>query len=370
MPDQPPALKFSWLLGDEGYQRVCLLFWVITSSAYALYILLLFYCASIGLADIRHVWFILIASVCGLGTFYAILRSGRSKNFADPSLSVQQMAFAVVTTGMLYVLTPGLRGVFLLQAPVVLVFGAFTLTPRNCRLLGVFAVLVQAVATVLSIWLNAKEGSTQVEIIFFISAVVVFIMATDMAGRLSAIREQLREQKKQLQQALDQNALLARQDELTTLPNRRHAIEMMAYEERRTRRDKVRPSVCMIDIDHFKRINDTHGHAAGDAVLRLLARHALLALRRPDILARWGGEEFILLMPETTLTEAAHVVERLRRKLADIRVWEEHPELQVTFSAGIATLAVNESMQDTVARADVALYRAKEQGRNRTVMAD
>lgn len=370
MSDQAPVPKFSWLLGHESYQRVCLLFWVITSSTYALFILLLFYCASIGLADIRHAWFILVTSVCGLGTFYAILRSGRSKDFADPSLSVQQMAFAVFILGMLYVLTPGLRGVFLVQTPVVLVFGAFTLTPRNCRLLGVFAVLVQAVATLLSIWLNASQSNISVEIIFLISAGVVFIMATDMAGRLSAIREQLREQKKELQQALDQNAILARQDELTTLPNRRHAIEMMAYEERRTMRDKVRPSVCMIDIDHFKRINDTHGHAAGDAVLRLLARHALLALRRPDILARWGGEEFILLMPETTLSEAAHVVERLRRRLEDISVWEEHPELQVTFSAGLATLAVNESMQDTVARADVALYRAKEQGRNRTVIAD
>lgn len=370
MSDQPPVLKFSWLLGHESYQRVCLRFWVMTSSAYALFMLLLFYCASVGLANIRAVCFITIVSICGLGTFYAILRSGRSKAFADPSLSVLQMAFAVVILGMLYVLTPLLRGVFLVQTPVVLVFGAFTLTPRRCRQLGIFAVVVQALATILSIWLNANDDSARVDVVFFTSAAVVFAMATDMAGRLSAMRWQLREQKKELQKALDLNALLARQDELTTLPNRRHAMEMMAYEERRTRRDKVRPSVCMIDIDHFKRINDTHGHAAGDAVLRLLARHALLALRRPDILARWGGEEFILLMPETTLSEAAHVIERLRKRLADISVWEEHPELQVTFSAGIATLAANESMQDTVARADVALYRAKEQGRNRTVMAD
>jgi diguanylate cyclase (GGDEF)-like protein len=194
-------------------------------------------------------------------------------------------------------------------------------------------------------------------------------MSADMAGRLSAIREQLRVQKRALHVALERNEQLARQDTLTELPNRRHATEMMEYEERRSRREKVPPAICMLDIDHFKQINDNFGHAAGDKVLRLLAKQALTALRSPDILARWGGEEFVLIMPETTVSEAIQVVERLRVLLAGTWVWKDHPELRVTFSAGVAALQNSETIQDTVARADEAMYLAKQQGRNRTIEA-
>jgi diguanylate cyclase (GGDEF)-like protein len=184
------------------------------------------------------------------------------------------------------------------------------------------------------------------------------------------MRNQLRVQKRELAEALERNNLLARQDELTGLPNRRHALEMMAYEERRAARELVRPSVCLLDIDHFKAVNDTYGHPAGDDVLRLVARNAPNALRTPDLMARWGGEEFLLVMPQTSADAAVLVIERLRVALAQPHLWNAHPHLQVTFSAGVAIQHEGESMEETVARADAALYKAKQSGRNCTVSAE
>ena len=367
---QPASdLPFAWLLGRETYQRVCVRFWLMTSSVYAVMLVVLGFAQSHGFISAFHSELFRWACLCGLATFYVCLRSGWSKRWADRAMTAQQMMYAIVMLAGTYVAAPALRGALLIVVPLVLTFGGFTLPARRCRQLGIFAVVVQAIAVGISFaWGGPGQGGS-LEIMVFIACVVIFTMSADLAGRLSAIREQLRVQKRELHTALQRNEQLARQDELTQLPNRRHALEMMEYEGKRALRDKVPPCICMLDIDHFKQINDTHGHAAGDEVLRLLANHAVPALRAPDILARWGGEEFILIMPETPLDIAILVVERLRNALANAHIWRDRPELRVTFSAGIASMEPSESIQDTVARADSALYRAKEAGRNCTEQA-
>jgi diguanylate cyclase (GGDEF)-like protein len=186
------------------------------------------------------------------------------------------------------------------------------------------------------------------------------------SARLSAMRHQLRIQKKQLNQALEANLALVRQDSLTSLPNRRYAEELLQTEASRALRQPVSTCVCMIDIDHFKSINDTHGHAAGDQVLCLFAQCSSAMLRTIDVLARWGGEEFMLLMPLTKVDEAIKVLERMHSRFAQPEVWQSHPELKVTFSAGIAIHLAGEPISATLARADAAMYQAKLQGRNRT----
>jgi diguanylate cyclase (GGDEF)-like protein len=159
-------------------------------------------------------------------------------------------------------------------------------------------------------------------------------------------------------QALQLRAL-SRADELTGLPNRRAWSDELPAAIERARRDKTPVSVAMIDLDHFKRFNDTHGHPAGD---QLLVRVALVwrnGLRVFDQLARYGGEEFIALLPRTDATQATQIVERLRATTP----------LNQTFSAGIATWNETESADELIGRADRALYQAKAWGRNRTVVA-
>jgi diguanylate cyclase (GGDEF)-like protein len=158
---------------------------------------------------------------------------------------------------------------------------------------------------------------------------------------------------------------LASQDALTGLPNRRRTQELAlaALEAARTTRKPL--TLALIDMDHFKDINDTCGHAAGDHVLQEFARAGREALRETDILGRWGGEEFLLLMPETPVELAVASLERLRALVFGIRLPASGSDLQVSLSAGLAMYDESvKSFEDLVARADAALYRAKNEGRD------
>lgn len=355
------------MLGRERKQRRDLRYWLMTSGVYACMLVVQAYAATQGLGDSRHAAVMRGIVACGLAVFYVAIRSGWSQRFADSALTAAQMIFALLMVAMAHLVMPGLGEAVLVIPPLILLFGAFTLAPQHCRWLGWFAVAVQGGVS----WLQGSEGAqyAATEVVIFLLCAIVYPMVGLLAGRLSAIRTQLRVQKKELREALERNQQLARQDDLTGLPNRRHAMELLAYEERRAQRQPVMPCVCLLDIDHFKAINDTHGHPAGDEALRLLARHAVQALRAPDLLARWGGEEFLLLMPDTTPEEATKVLERLRQALAQPEPWSERPELKLTFSAGFTAYQAGETMQQALTRADDALYQAKQQGRNRTVQA-
>jgi diguanylate cyclase len=151
---------------------------------------------------------------------------------------------------------------------------------------------------------------------------------------------------------------LARTDPLTSLPNRRAFEEMAERYLALARRRGSTLSVAIIDLDHFKRFNDTHGHPAGDRLLRTLAQRWSECLREGDVLARWGGEEFTLLLPDCSVEEALDVCSRLRAATPD-------PQ---TFSAGLVTGDGGCSLPDFVAAADAALYDAKRRGRGRVVI--
>lgn len=161
-------------------------------------------------------------------------------------------------------------------------------------------------------------------------------------------------------------ARLALRDELTGMPNRR-AVQTYAREQlAQAARLGLPMTVALIDFDHFKRINDEHGHAAGDAVLRAFARLAPGVLRGHDRLGRWGGEEWLLVMPGTRLDEANSVFQRLRRRLARADIPGLPQGWRCTFSMGAAAAEPgSRDLDATIARADRALYRAKQAGRDR-----
>jgi diguanylate cyclase (GGDEF)-like protein len=163
---------------------------------------------------------------------------------------------------------------------------------------------------------------------------------------------------------------LAITDELTGLPNRRFIEQRLGEELVRSQRHDRRCACILLDIDLFKLTNDTWGHAAGDAVLRGLASAARGALRESDLLGRWGGEEFLAVLPETDLSGAVAMAERLRRAIEAMRVEHEGRQLTATVSLGVADALPGEDpdardADRLVARADLALYRAKAAGRNR-----
>jgi diguanylate cyclase (GGDEF)-like protein len=162
-------------------------------------------------------------------------------------------------------------------------------------------------------------------------------------------------------------ALASRRDALTGLPNRRAFEEDLAREAARAARTGAPLAVVVLDVDRFKAVNDAHGHAAGDAVLRAVAARAGAAVRAGDVLARVGGEEFAILLAGTDLARAVEAAERIRRALAAAPVEAAGRALRVTASFGCAALGAGEAPQALVARADARLYEAKRDGRDRVV---
>jgi diguanylate cyclase (GGDEF)-like protein len=170
-----------------------------------------------------------------------------------------------------------------------------------------------------------------------------------------------------LQKAYAELEYRATHDELTGLPNRTTVIETLSKELNRSGRSGRSVAVVMVDIDHFKGINDAHGHLAGDAVLKATAERMRQLVRPYDTIGRFGGEEFLLVIPECGREDALQIAERLRARVADQPVTFEDRVLTVTLSVGVAWLddARHQDIDTLIAAADRALYRAKEAGRNR-----
>ena len=156
-------------------------------------------------------------------------------------------------------------------------------------------------------------------------------------------------------------------DALTGLANRRALAIEFDRARKHASQGETPITVAMLDLDHFKEINDTYGHVAGDEVLKRLASVLPRVLRGSDFVCRWGGEEFVLVLPETDEAQAAIVVEKVLAALRSERFGEDGSGFQVTLSAGVAAVPPDASLDDVVAEADRRLYRAKSAGRNRVV---
>lgn len=191
------------------------------------------------------------------------------------------------------------------------------------------------------------------------------LQAETLARELARANEKLNEANRKLRE-------LAEQDSLTGLPNRRFLFEYLARELGRAQRYGGTLSVMIFDIDHFKRVNDTHGHQVGDQVLKAVAETAMEVKRNTDLIARYGGEEFVMVMPETEAEGAAALAERLRRVVEELVISLEGRMIGVTVSIGIATSGPEggELTGDRLfGLADQALYEAKNGGRNRVAAA-
>jgi diguanylate cyclase (GGDEF)-like protein len=185
----------------------------------------------------------------------------------------------------------------------------------------------------------------------------------------SSMRQSLYKSGIELKEAYKRIEELAELDELTGSYNRRCIMRMLDDEIPRAHRSKTPCSIALIDLDWFKRINDAYGHPTGDEVLRTFAITVFANIRNIDRFGRYGGEEFLLMLPDTPGDVAARILDRLRAIIADLDWSAFSPGMQVTISAGVATLRSDERPDSFLARADRALYAAKAQGRNRITSA-
>ena len=183
--------------------------------------------------------------------------------------------------------------------------------------------------------------------------------------KASQLSERVGELEKELRRLSDE----VHTDQLTQIANRRGLIAAFGVEQAKQEREGTRLALALLDIDNFKKLNDTLGHAAGDEALKSLAARVAQMLRPGDMVARYGGEEFVLMLPATPLDEAQAVLTRLQRSLSAALFMHEGKDVFVTFSAGVTLYRPGETLEQALDRADVALYEAKHTGKNKACVA-
>ena len=200
---------------------------------------------------------------------------------------------------------------------------------------------------------------------YMVMIVVMLASCTFINLRVLASRKR----KLELAQAAANERERAIRDELTGLHNRRFMLEIMHLEGARVQRNHQPLLIAQLDLDHFKHINDTHGHQTGDEALQHLASVIRENLRPQDSVARYGGEEFVILLPDTDVDLATATLVRLQRALTKRYFLARQQKLLITFSAGVAELQADEDTESALDRADKAMYIAKRSGKNRVISA-
>jgi diguanylate cyclase (GGDEF)-like protein len=357
------------ILSSDPRRRIRLTQWLISVLVYTSCALVLWFGLLQGLSSENALieWCAFLA--IGLAGFYAALRSGWSERFADPALTAAQIVLGVIGVEWGYLICGSVRTVALFPLLLIFTFGAFSLSWRRIMWLTLFA-LASLVATVMALnasrpdidpW-SLKNGDLRLDLTNVLMVMILLPALSLVASRLSSLRLKLRAQREALTSALKEVQRLATHDELTGLANRRYMQERLAQEQYRFQRQGHPFSVVIIDLDFFKRINDTQGHAFGDQVLQAFAAEAVATLRTSDLIARWGGEEFLVLLPDTRGPQALASIQRLLSRMHTLPHGSGPP---LTFSAGVTEYRWNEAAGDAVARADREMYEAKQSGRNR-----
>ena len=324
----------------------------------------------------REVLFVVLGGIALTNLyFYVMIRSGLNKRLGDPSMTVQQITLAFCWVLVLMVGSSEVRGAMMMVYVVTLLFGIFRLTRRGFFAMTAFALggYMVVVYADYKLFPDRFDGSQEALRTMILAASLLW--CSWFANYVARLKESLRSRNTELREAVTSTSRMATRDHLTQSFNRRYMMECLSREKARAERSGSNFSVCIFDLDHFKKLNDQHGHLVGDQVLTAFAYLARQALRATDVIdldgegrcfGRFGGEEFICLLPSTNEDGARKCAERLRKETAES---EFESGVSVTLSAGVAEFLPGESVADTLQRADEALYLAKQTGRNRVACA-
>ncbi len=367
---RPWAALQDALFGTGSKQRIGLQRTALSGAIYLAASLLRFMLAGLGLLQ-WHVAFIMAGyEMAGFIVLYAVLRSGISLRFRDPALTLWQILLGLSALVANYALVPISRDVTMPLLCLVLVFGMYRLTPTQMLLAGGSAVVMLLAMLLSMAYLDRSDFDLTQQALNVALAAATLPVFVVVARQVARVRHGQVQQKTEMAEAIQQLHHLATHDGLTGLVNRRYMSSRLHDELQRMARSQRPFSVLILDVDHFKRINDSFGHQAGDSVLISLARQLVAAFPDPDSASRWGGEEFLVLMPEATAEDMQRVAGQLRDKLEILLpARNEAQPSRVTFSGGVAQAQPGEPLQRLLERADAALYRAKQGGRDQVLAA-
>ena len=348
---------------------------IVSLSAY------LFGFSSVGLAEILFVASVTLGSTVIFGIIVK-LRKTVTTRFANFVYYGQFAVWIVMYTVWILTLRE-IRVIVLFCALMALCFLLSTAKLIQSVLITVGATVIQIAGSYYAIIYLNQPGSFGLEVFYTLCFLASALFICNLSDQFSRQRAELKEAKRSAEQSRDAlreetekahrlNAELKKalttiqeisiRDELTGLYNRRHLMTMLEIEKKRADRTKGSFSLVILDIDHFKRINDTCGHLKGDEVLKVVAKLVQESLRGTDFCARFGGEEFIMVLGQTLENGALAFAERVRLLVSSAQFEDG---LHVTVSLGVAEYRPTEEISQTISCADAALYRAKSAGRNR-----
>lgn len=298
-----------------------------------------------------------------------ILLFGLNQRFKDPSLSLPIMLWSTLSLLATAFFIDQIRLCFMVLFFITLQTGVFRLRFRSFLGLSLFAIIGYGIVILLVAILHPESMDLGNELIQWAVFSLVALGAVMVASEIASIRIRLAGLNEGLNETMGDIQEMAIRDELTGLFNRRHAIERLEKLRQLANRDAFDFYCLYVDLDHFKRVNDNYGHNVGDEVLRVYARTVSELIGTTDFAARLGGEEFLVILVNTSASEAVAFAEQLKDAIADAR-YPSAADLSMSASIGVARFLKDEDIDVLLARADQKLYDAKHGGRNQVCLSN
>ncbi|MBX3618775.1 MAG: GGDEF domain-containing protein [Rhizobacter sp.] len=337
--------------------------WLTSVITYLLYIVIMWVQVGLGYTTTEIALRLMAATTVANACFYVGIRNEWGPQW-DRTLGLTQLLVGIVFMWITYAISGPVAAATVIIVASHIVYAMFAMPPRQVWQLVVFSLVGLAGTMVVSHQLDPARYPPGEQLISFLYIVLVVVLIARLAAIVARMNEGLRSQSRELAAALEKVRQLATRDDLTQVHNRRHITELMAMEQNQHERSGSPLCAALLDIDLFKSVNDNHGHQAGDDVLRCFAQATQAALRASDLLGRWGGEEFIVVFPDTTLAQARVALDRVREQVHQTDFTRMASGLRITFSAGLVQLGPGEKIEAAIERADQAMYRAKTSGRD------
>jgi len=356
------------LIGQDPGMRRHVLYVLVTLIPYMVTTGVIWQSALLGVMARQTAWELTWISVGIFIGVFTLVRSGWTRRFKDPVLTFPHALLSLSCCVLAYTQLGDHRANVMILMAQTIVMSMFRLQPVQVLQLGLYNTALLAAAVVGLSMHDPQRYRLTLGLAHFLVGGSTLLTLSLIGKWVSDIRVRISRQANELTEALHIVQKMATTDMLTGAMNRRVMSDLAESEIKLCERSGTTMCVALIDLDHFKQVNDQHGHHAGDLVLRSFAQHAQSQLRQVDKLARWGGEEFLLMLPHANEQDSLAALERLRLGLEGLS-FDGHAHLKVTLSAGIARAQPGESLENLIERADMALYKAKQQGRNRCVLA-
>jgi len=339
--------------------------WLATGALISLYTLALVVFWSLGMVDAETVGVLAAMIAAGCAVFWVVLYSGAVQKIRQRTLKL-----AIVTTALacmlgIFYLAPVTQILLTPFAFVAVSYGIFTVPRRICLVLATGVLLAYALIVWLHYAQQQNDALLRLELMHLLALLVSLPAFIVLMGKVQRLYRSLYRASRKIKNIQED----AQRDPLVGCFNRRYVLA--ALEEQKQLADESGIPLCLavLDLDHFKRINDELGHLGGDEVLRTFARVAQQGVRGGDVFGRYGGEEFLLIFPGTSLLPALNTCERIRAQV-ETYAWTGLLKGRVTVSMGVTQYVLGESVLEFFSRADTAMYMAKEGGRNQVVVEE